>query len=388
MDNQHLSAAFKAQFGYDPEQLYFSPGRINLIGEHTDYNGGHVFPCAISLGTYGALAFRSDRQVRLYSANFQETGIISWSLDDLSYKDRDRWTNYPKGMLTIFKHHGHLLNQGFDLFVEGNLPASAGLSSSASIELLMATILNDKLETKLDGVTLAQYGQEVENKFIGVNSGIMDQFAVAMGQPNTAIFLDTTTLNYQLLPLDLGHYKIVIMNTNKHRNLAESKYNERRAECEQACHRLQAIWPIKTLGELTLAQFDQSTYLLNDDTLIRRARHAVSENERTLQAVNALKQQDLVTFGRLMNASHISLEYDYEVTGKELNTLAHTAWQQPGILGARMTGAGFSGCAIALVKEDDIPAFIDHVKARYREEMDYDADCYVAEIGAGPRRLV
>lgn len=387
MKTNTLLSDFKNIFNSNAERLFFSPGRINLIGEHTDYNGGNVFPCAISLGTYAAYGTRDDDVIQLYSANFPDSGIISFTTTDLEYNKADDWANYPRGIMYYLVKHGYIFDHGFNLFIHGNLPDGAGLSSSASIELLMGTILNTAFDLGVDQLDLVKIGQEDENNYIGVNSGIMDQFAVGMGKKDQAILLDTNTMDYQYAPVELGDHVIVIMNTNKRRELADSKYNERRSECEQALERLQADLSIKSLGDLTIDEFDQNSYLINDDTLIRRARHAVFENQRTLRAIDKLKQNDLVSFGKLVNASHVSLHYDYEVTGQELDTLVETAWQQPGVLGARMTGAGFGGCAIAIVEKDQVENFKENVGETYKQIIGYDADFYIAEISDGPTEL-
>lgn len=367
--------------------MYFAPGRINLIGEHTDYNGGHVFPAAITIGTYGLVRERTDRTIRFYSENFPELGIIEASLDDLSYQADDAWTNYPKGIIYYLIEAGCVIDHGMDLFFYGNIPNGAGLSSSASIELLMGVIVDDVFNLSSERLELVKLGKKVENEFIGVNSGIMDQFAIGMGKKDQAMLLDTNTLVYEMVPASFGDYVIVIMNTNKRRELADSKYNERRSECETALHQLQKVITIQSLGELSESDFETHANILTDQTLMKRARHAVTENQRTLQAKAALVQDDLVTFGQLLNASHASLKEDYEVTGKELDVLVEAAQQQPGVLGARMTGAGFGGCSIALVKEDNVAAFIDSVGAIYKETIGYPADFYVAHIDDGARKL-
>ena len=387
MEVANLQQEFKTAFDREPERVFFSPGRINLIGEHTDYNGGHVFPCAISIGTYGVYAARSDKTVRMYSANLPEQGIVSFNVDDLDYDQAAGWTNYPKGMMYELAKTGVRFEHGFDLFVHGNLPDGAGLSSSASIELLMGTILRSTFNLTVSQLELVKLGQKDENDYIGVNSGIMDQFAVGMGKKDQAILLDTNTMEYSYAPVKLGDYVIVIMNTNKRRELQDSKYNERRSECEAALARIQKQLPIKSLGDLDEHQFDQAAYLVNDATLIKRARHAVFENQRAIRATEALANNDLTTFGQLVTASHVSLHYDYAVTGKELDTLAETAWQQPGVLGARMTGAGFGGCAIAIVAKDQVDAFKKNVGRVYEETVGYAADFYIAEIADGPREL-
>lgn len=387
MNTKELNQAFTNIFGSDADATFFSPGRINLIGEHTDYNGGHVFPAAITLGTYGAARKRDDKTLRFYSANFDELGIIDVDLDNLVYDKKDSWTNYPKGVIKFLKGAGHKIESGFELYVNGNIPNGSGLSSSASLELLVGIVAEELFDLKLDRLDLVKIGKQTENEFIGVNSGIMDQFAIGMGAEKQAIYLDTNTLEYDLVPLDLGDNVIVIMNTNKRRELADSKYNERRAECEKAVEELNQLLDINTLGELDLQTFDEYSYLIKDDNRLKRARHAVWENQRTLQAKEALTAGQLEKFGRLVNASHVSLEHDYEVTGIELDTLAHTAWQQEGVLGARMTGAGFGGCGIAIVAKDKVDDFTKAVGQVYTETIGYAPAFYIAEIAGGSRVL-
>lgn len=387
MDKKVINDKFTEIFGEQAEATFFSPGRINLIGEHTDYNGGHVFPCAISLGTYGAARKREDNKLRFYSANFEDLGIIETSLDDLKYDKKDNWVNYAKGMIYFLKGTGHDVDKGMDIFIEGNIPNGSGLSSSASLEMLIGVIAQELFNLDIDRVDLVKLGMETENKFIGVNSGIMDQFAVGMGKQNQAILLDTNTLEYSYAPVDMGNNVIVIMNTNKRRELADSKYNERRSECETAVGELQAKLDINTLGELDAQTFDEYAYLIEDENRLKRARHAVWENQRTMQAQAALEEGDLEKFGRLVNASHVSLEHDYEVTGIELDTLAHTAWKQEGVLGARMTGAGFGGCGIAIVDKDKVEAFKENVGKVYTEKIGYAPAFYIAEIADGTKVL-
>lgn len=387
MDKKVINDKFTEIFGEQAEATFFSPGRINLIGEHTDYNGGHVFPCAISLGTYGAARKREDNKLRFYSANFEDLGIIETSLDDLKYDKKDNWVNYAKGMIYFLKETGHDVDKGMDIFIEGNIPNGSGLSSSASLEMLIGVIAQELFNLDIERVDLVKLGMETENKFIGVNSGIMDQFAVGMGKQNQAILLDTNTLEYSYAPVDMGNNVIVIMNTNKRRELADSKYNERRSECETAVGELQAKLDINTLGELDAQTFDEYAYLIEDENRLKRARHAVWENQRTMQAQAALEEGDLEKFGRLVNASHVSLEHDYEVTGIELDTLAHTAWKQKGVLGARMTGAGFGGCGIAIVDKDKVEAFKENVGKVYTEKIGYAPAFYIAEIADGTKVL-
>ncbi|HEM2750265.1 TPA: galactokinase [Streptococcus suis] len=387
MNTEQLKQAFLDVFGQEADATFFSPGRINLIGEHTDYNGGHVFPAAITLGTYGVARKRDDQVLRFYSANFEEVGVIEVDLNNLVFDKADHWTNYAKGVLKFLQEAGHSIDIGMEVFVYGNIPNGSGLSSSASLELLIGIIAEELYGLELTRLDLVKIGKQTENHFIGVNSGIMDQFAIGMGADQRAIYLDTNTLEYELVPLDLGDHVIVIMNTNKRRELADSKYNERRAECEKAVEELNVVLNIQTLGELDEWTFDQYSYLIKDENRIKRARHAVLENQRTLQARKALEEGDLGTFGRLVNASHVSLEHDYEVTGLELDTLAHTAWEQEGVLGARMTGAGFGGCGIAIVHKDKVDAFTENVGKTYTEVVGYEPSFYVAEIAGGSRVL-
>ena len=387
LSTQQLRSNFATIFGTEADHTFFSPGRINLIGEHTDYNGGHVFPAAISLGAYGAARKRDDNLLRFYSANFEDKGIIEVPLEDLRFEKAHNWTNYPKGVLHFLQKAGHVIDKGMDVYVFGNIPNGSGLSSSASLELLTGIIAEKLFDLKLDRLDLVKIGKQTENEFIGVNSGIMDQFAIGMGADQRAIYLDTNTLEYELVPLNLKDNVVVIMNTNKRRELADSKYNERRAECEKAVEELKQKLSIATLGELNEWDFDEYSYLIQDENRLKRARHAVLENQRTLQAQAALQAGDLEKFGRLMNASHVSLEHDYEVTGLELDTLAHTAWEQEGVLGARMTGAGFGGCAIALVRKDAVEAFQKNVGQKYEEVVGYASSFYIAEIAGGSRVL-
>ncbi|MQS51815.1 galactokinase [Companilactobacillus mishanensis] len=387
MDTTKLLKNYETTFSSTPEHLFFSPGRINLIGEHTDYNGGNVFPCAISLGTYAVYGSRDDDIIQLYSDNFPKKGIVSLRLNDLAYRKSDDWANYPKGVINNLMNRGYNIDHGFNLYIKGNLPDGAGLSSSASIELLIGDLLKSVFDLDISQLDLVKVGQEVENDYIGLNSGIMDQFAVGMGKKDRAILLDTNTMKYQYAPVQLGNNVIVIMNTNKRRELQDSKYNERRSECEESLARLQSQLHINSLGDLTIDQFDRASYLINDDTLIRRARHAVFENQRTLEAVSYLNDNDIEDFGKLVNASHVSLHYDYEVTGVELDTLVAAAWEQPGVFGARMIGAGFGGCAIAIVNENQVSDFKKNVGKIYKDKIGYDADFYIAEISDGPREL-
>lgn len=368
-------------------QVYFAPGRVNLIGEHTDYNGGHVFPCALTIGTYAVARKRQDRVLQFYSMNFEKLGVIGCTLDDLTPSPEADWTNYPKGVMWAFEQRGMKIPCGMDILLNGNIPNGSGLSSSASVEVLTGYILRDLFGFEVSNQDLALIGQYSENNFNGVNCGIMDQFAIAMGKANSAIFLDTADLSYEYAPIKLEGAKIVIACSNKKRGLGDSKYNERRSECETALAELQKVVRVKSLGELTQEAFEQYKNAIDSDVRRKRAKHAVYENQRTLQAVAALKEGNIALFGELMNASHVSLRDDYEVTGMELDTLVEEAWKVDGVIGSRMTGAGFGGCTVSLVKDEAINTFIEKVGTAYLEKIGYAADFYVVEIGDGPCKL-
>lgn len=388
MTKEELIKGFSEVFGGEGDiRVFFAPGRVNLIGEHTDYNGGHVFPCALTIGTYGAVRARSDRTLRFYSANFEQLGVIEGSLDDLVNHKEDRWSNYVKAVIWSYREHGFDTPTGFDIYVKGNIPNSSGLSSSASLEILIAKILNSLYGFDVNMTDAALFGQFAENRFIGVNCGIMDQFAIAMGRKDNAIFLNTSDLQYEYVPLKLAGIKLVIGNTNKKRGLGDSKYNERRAECEHALEELQRVCNISTLGELDEQSFELVKNEITSPVEVRRAKHAVYENQRTVKAVKALNDNDIKLFGELMNLSHVSLRDDYEVTGIELDTMVNAAWEQDGVIGARMTGAGFGGCTVSMVREECVDAFIANVGRIYKEKIGYDADFYVVDIGDGPAEL-
>ncbi|CAG9621100.1 galactokinase [Sutcliffiella rhizosphaerae] len=385
-----LQHEFQKIFGGGESAIrhFFAPGRVNLIGEHTDYNGGHVFPCALSIGTYAIVRLREDRLVKLHSTNFPDRGIISFTIDDLKYKKEDDWANYPKGVIHEFKQSGYRIEKGLDVLFYGNIPNGAGLSSSASIELVTSVLLKGLFELSIDEVDMALISQKAENDFMNVNCGIMDQFAIAMGKENHAILLDCNTLQYRYSQLPLDNVSLVIGNTNKRRGLADSKYNERRSECEKALKIIQAHLPVNTLGDLTPNQFEEVKGKIPNEVIRKRAKHAVYENARTIQAVNLLQNGDMKGFGALMNASHISLRDDYEVTGHELDSLVAAAWNQEGVLGARMTGAGFGGCIVSLIETEHLEAFMENVKIAYKESTGLHADFYIVDIGDGARELV
>lgn len=388
MNTTTLKQKFAEIFGtQQTPRVFCAPGRVNLIGEHTDYNGGHVFPCALSFNTYVAGALRTDGQVRLYSLNFEKTGIITADIQHIAYDKKQDWANYPLGVLAVLLKREYPLHTGVDLLFWGDIPLGAGLSSSASIELATGVAANHLYDLRIPNFELSKIGQEAENKFVGMNSGIMDQFASAMGKKGHAILLDCNTLNYQYAPLDLRGVSILICNTNKPHNLIESKYNERRAQSEHALKQLQSKLPIHALGELTEEEFEANKQLIQDPVERKRAKHAVYENRRTLLAAQKLQQGDLKAFGQLMNASHVSLRDDYEVTGQELDAMAEAAWAQPGVLGARMTGGGFGGCVVALVQDEAVEAFKHDVAKLYTARTGYTPDFYVASAEDGAREL-
>lgn len=385
---ERIYKRFQEVYGAEGDiAVYFAPGRVNLIGEHTDYNGGHVFPCVLTIGTYGAVRKRNDNKLRFYSMNFGHLPVIESSLDDLKPRRNAGWTNYPKGVMWALREKGYELPCGIDLMLFGNIPNGSGLSSSASVEILTGYILNDLFQLGISNQDLALLGQFSENHFNGVNCGIMDQFAIAMGRKDHAIFLDTADLSYEYAPIKLDGAKIVISCSNKRRGLGDSKYNERRAECEKALEEIRKVRQVDSLGALTEEQFEEVRDAVKDPVRRRRAKHAVYENQRTVKAVEALKANDIALFGRLMNESHISLRDDYEVTGRELDTLVEEAWKVKGVLGSRMTGAGFGGCTVSIVKDDAVDTFIEQVGRAYRSAIGYKADFYVVKIGDGPAKL-
>ena len=386
---EKLLEKFKEPFGNaDGVSLYFSPGRVNLIGEHTDYNGGHVFPCALTLGTYGAARKRNDRLVHFYSMNLDYLGVIEASLDELVNKKEYNWANYPFGVVWAFAEKGYTLDCGFDMVIWGNIPNGSGLSSSASLEVLTGVILKDLYGIDALSMTdLALIGQYSENNFNGCNCGIMDQFAVAMGKKDHAIFLDTSTLNYEYAPVVLEDAKIVITNSKVKHSLVDSAYNQRRQECTDALSELQSVVEIKTLGDLDEETFEKHKDAIKDPIRQKRARHAVKENQRTIQAVAALRAGDITRFGQLMNQSHISLRDDYEVSCEEIDILVDLAWALPGVIGSRITGGGFGGCTVSIVKNDSVDTFTESIGQAYKEKVGHEAEFYIVDIGDGAKRL-
>ena len=373
--------------GAGEARVYFAPGRVNMIGEHTDYNGGHVFPCALTIGTYAAVKKRTDRKLRFYSMNFENMGVTESSLDDLTPSDAAGWTNYPKGVMWAFAERGMKMDCGLDIVLNGNIPNGSGLSSSASLEVLTGFYLRDLFGFDVTNVDLALIGQYSENNFNGMNCGIMDQFASAMGKKDNAIFLDTADLSYQYAPLVLDGAKIIVTNSNVKHSLVNSAYNERRSECERALEELKTVVDIKGLGDLSEEQFEADKDAIKDDIRKKRAKHAVYENQRTIRAVEALKNNNLKEFGELMNASHVSLRDDYEVSCDEIDVLVEEAWKVDGVIGSRITGGGFGGCTVSIVKDEAVDTFKEKVGAAYKERVGKNADFYVVEIGDGPSKL-
>ena len=389
MMKKKLFDMFAELFGNsEGARFYFSPGRVNLIGEHTDYNGGHVFPCALTLGTYGAARKREDNKIHLYSMNLDSFGVVEASLDDLTNKKEYNWANYPLGVVWAFKEKGHTITSGFDMVIWGNIPNGSGLSSSASLEVLTGVILTDLFEIKdLSMTDLALIGQYSENNFNGCNCGIMDQFAVAMGKKDHAIFLDTSDLSYEYAPCVLDGAKIVITNSKVKHSLVDSAYNDRRNECAAALKALQSELDIQALGDLTPEEFEAHKSLIKDEIQLQRAKHAVYENQRTIDAVTALKAGDIESFGKLMNQSHISLRDDYGVSCEEIDILVDLAWKIPGVLGSRITGGGFGGCTVSIVKDESIDTFIETIGKTYLEKVGHEAEFYTVDIGDGASRL-
>ena len=358
-----------------------------MIGEHTDYNGGHVFPCALTIGTYAAARKREDDKLRLYSMNFDKLGVIESSIIDLKPEKEAEWTNYPKGVMWAFEKRGFKMPCGMDIVLNGNIPNGSGLSSSASLEVLTGFMLRDLFGFDVTNIDLALIGQYSENNFNGMNCGIMDQFASAMGKKDNAIFLNTADLSYEYAPLVLEGAKIIVTNSNVKHKLTDSSYNTRRNECETALEELKSVVDIKELGDLSEEEFEANKSAIKDEVRVKRAKHAVYENQRTIKAVEALKKNDVKLFGELMNLSHISLRDDYQVSCEEVDVLVEEAWKIPGVIGSRITGAGFGGCTVSIVKDEAVEEFKEKLGAVYKERVGKQADFYVVEIGDGPRKL-
>lgn len=385
---EKIRREFEQKFGgHGDIRAYFAPGRVNLIGEHTDYNGGHVFPCALTLGTYAVARKREDNKIRLYSMNFEQRGVIETGLDDLTPYKEAGWTNYPKGVMWAFEKRGYKLPVGLDIVIYGNIPNGSGLSSSASLEVLTGLVLKDMFGFEVSMIDIALIGQYSENNFNGCNCGIMDQFASAMGKKDHAIFLDTNTLEYEYAPVVLEDAKIVIINSKVKHSLVDSAYNDRRNECETALKELQTVIDIKTLGDLTEEQYEENKAAIQSEIRRKRAKHAVYENQRAIRAVAALKANDVETFGKLMNASHVSLRDDYEVSCEEIDILVDLAWETEGVIGSRITGGGFGGCTVSIVKNEAVDGFVENIGKQYKEKVGHEADFYVVDIGEGAHVL-
>ena len=388
MTKAALEKAFHEIFGPGAApRTFFAGGRVNLIGEHVDYNGGHVLPCALTMGTTALLRRRSDDRLRFFSLNFPQAGVLEGTLTNVRFHERNQWANYVLGMIFALRERGIDLSSGFELLIWGNIPNGSGLSSSASLEVVAGAAFRACYDLDLTDVELALLGQRAENGFIGLNSGIMDQFSIALGREDAAVFLNTGTLSYEYVPVELGDNVILIMNTCKRRTLADSKYNERRTECENALKALQKVLPVKDLASVDLRTFEKHKYLIENDAQRDRAEHVIYECARTVEACKKLRAGDLISFGRLMNASHDSLRDLYAVSCRELDTLVDAARSCEGVLGARMTGAGFGGCAVAIVNKNAVDAVMDKVGRVYEQAIGYPCAFYVASIGGGPREL-
>ena len=385
MEVTELKKFFKEAYGQEADAVYFSPGRVNLIGEHTDYNGGYVFPCALSFGTYLLIRKNGEKFVQFRSLNQPE--VVKVTFDKLTERLENSWVNYPLGVFAQFVKRGITFEEGFDIMIWGDVPNGAGLSSSAALEVVTAFALNDQLATNLSRTELAKIGQKAEHEFALVNCGIMDQFASANGQKDHAIFLNCDTLEFELVPVKLEGIKVVISNTHSPHKLDSGAYNQRVAECKLAVEQLNRVRPIKYLAELTEAEFEKVQDAITDTVAHKRARHVVGEVQRTTDAVKALKAGDIKLFGQLMNASHVSLRDDYEVTGPELDTMVEEAWKIDGVIGSRMTGGGFGGCTVSLVKDEAIEEFKEKVGKAYEAKINIKPDFYIAEIGNGAMRV-
>ena len=386
MTIDQLKSAYEAAYQKPATDIFFAPGRVNLIGEHTDYNGGFVFPCALSFGTYILLSKNDEQKINFRSLNME--AVYSLELTQLSEPLPNKaWANYPLGVFAQFIKRGVAITQGYDILFWGNVPAGAGLSSSAAMEVVTAYALNDLLGTNYGLADLAKIGRAAEHEFAGVMCGIMDQFASAHGKVDHAIYLNCDTLEYDLVPVKLDGIKVVVTNTHSPHKLDSGSFNDRVRQCQLAVEQINSVRPIQYLAELSQVDFDLVKDAITDETAHRRARHVVGEVQRTKDAVEALKNGDIVKFGQLMNQSHVSLRDDYEVTGPQLDALAEAAWKIDGVLGSRMTGGGFGGCTVSLVREEAIPTFIEKVGAEYTEKTGLTADFYIAEIGEGAHRV-
>ncbi|VEU80885.1 galactokinase [Haploplasma axanthum] len=379
-----LKENFTKIFGIKPEKVYFSPGRVNLIGEHIDYNGGFVMPCALSYGTYGVISLRSDNLVRVYSEGFTDE-IYEFEINDITKDSKNSWADYVKGVFSVMKNRKYKIDHGFNLYLYNTMPTNAGLSSSASLESLIVYILNDIFDLNIDITNMALIGKESENNFVGVNSGIMDQFAIVAGKKEHAILLNTQTLDYKYIPLILNDYSLLVINTNKKRGLADSKYNERFNECQESLEILKKHYDVKDLCSISVNELPKIKKLLSP-ILYKRVKHVITEQDRTIKSAQALKDNKIIEFAEYLNESHKSLQYDYEVTGIELDTLVNETIKA-GAIGARMTGAGFGGCIVAIIKSKDIDNLIPKVKTNYTNLIGYEPSFYVVTPSDGPIEL-
>lgn len=385
---EHIENFNKIYNYKDDIRIFFAPGRVNLIGEHIDYHGGNVLPCAINYGTYLIIRKRQDNKIRGYSYNFQDIGIKEASLTNLTYKKSDDWFNYPKGIIKTFMEKGYPINTGFDMYFYGDIPNGAGLSSSASIELVTSESLKGIFELDISTKEMVLLSQETENKFMGVNCGIMDQYAIGFGRENKAILLDCAVNDHQYIPLELGEYSIVIINSNKKRALSDSAYNKRRANSFKGLELLKKHYSIKNLVDLSMDALEESRKIFSDLPIIyKRVKHIVTENQRTIEASKKLSNNSLKAFGQLMIESHNSLKSDFEVTGDELDYLVSEALEIEGVLGARMTGAGFGGCTVNLVKKNKIDLLEEVISRKYIEKFGYAPSIYRVEIGDGSKEI-
>ncbi len=385
MNLSNLAEKFYDIYGYKGKKFFFSPSRINLIGEHIDYNGGYVLPCAIELGTYGCVQKRDDNLIRLASGNFDLR--VETDINDLRYEAKHGWGNYPKGVIHFMKESGYGVS-GMDILVWGNIPNGAGLSSSASLELLIAEMINNLFnDGQISKLELVKHCQKAENDFIGVKCGIMDQFAVAMGKANKAILLDCNSLDSKYISMNLKDYKLIIMNTNKRRELNSSKYNERRSECEEALDILKKYKDINNLCQITVEEYEKIEKYIDKKEIANRAHHVIYENQRVGEACKFLEGGHVSKLGQVFVESHNSLRDLYEVTGIELDTLVESALEHGECIGARMTGAGFGGCAIALVKNTAVDDFMNKVGDKYKRKVGKEADFYLTDIGDGIREI-
>ena len=400
MTTQELNQAFEQAYSRQTEKVFFAPGRVNLIGEHTDYNGGCVFPCALNFGAWLLLAKNTDKVLRFRSLNMPQ--VYEIAIDAIKPQPDRAWCNYALGCIDIIarRHPEAKLESGYDILFYGNVPAGAGLSSSAAMEVVTARAfteemmrgLVDEWMSGLEGdkayrTELALIGQACEHEYAGVMCGVMDQFASAQGKKDHAIYLNCDTLEFEHVPVKLEGIKVVISNTHSPHHLDSGAYNDRVRQCKTAVEQISKVKPIKFLAELSPEDWAEVESAITDPIAKKRARHVVGEVARTAEAVEALKQGKIERFGKLMTASHISLRDDYEVTGKELDSLAEAAWQVDGVLGSRMTGGGFGGCTVSLVRDEAVEYFKAFVGKEYEKATGLKADFYVAEIGDGVTRL-